>query len=180
MPGLRPTQRIRHTSTSAMSLLQCRTPLRSTDWVRQTSVLLSLHFNLPSHHELHAGLVKDANASLLSQIIADAGSDFGLPEPDSSYDVLSVNQPIYAKAFADFIHQLQPNNQSALQQAFSDDVAAAIITRLTRQNARPDNTGPFIELAHATGEDSSFVNALQQVTALRTSFGLSLLAHMLW
>ena len=117
---------------------------------------------------VYSGPSPNANASTLSDIIANAGSDFGQTEQDlfsitPEHNPLQVNQHVYAKAFAQFIHQLQPSNQSALLQAFADDIDAAMAQHQTEQNARLDNAGPFAELAYAAGLQDSFVRAFEEV-----------------
>lgn len=66
------------------------------------------------------GSGKEANASTLSRVINAASIDFG--------DLDLASQPVYAKAFGQFIHHLQsaPANQSKLSQAFANSIASAL------------------------------------------------------
>ncbi len=109
----------------------------------------------------------------MSSVIADAVFDFGqstndiysttgTPEPNP----IVINQPVYAEAFAQLLQQLDQNNQSALVQAFADDIGGTMTDIQTSQDARPDYTGPLIELAHAANLDQSFVYAFQQVSTI--------------
>ena len=77
-----------------------------------------------------------------------------------------INQPVCAEAFAQLLQQLDQNNQSALVQAFADDVGGTMTDIQTSQDARPDYTGPLIELPHAANLDQSFVYAFQQVSTI--------------
>ncbi len=77
-----------------------------------------------------------------------------------------INQQVYAEAFAQLLHQLDPNNQSALVQAFADNIGATMTGVQTSRNVVPDYTGPLIELAHAANLDQSFVYAFQQVSTV--------------
>lgn len=106
---------------------------------------------------ISAGVGVGANQSTLSEIIDSAAADF------SFRGYAPVNQDAYARAFGEFLHQLQPTNQSALSQAFADNIASTMASLQENQNGQPDPTGAYIVLAHAAGLDDAFIPAWKQV-----------------
>ena len=84
-----------------------------------------------------------------------------------------INQHVYAEAFAQLLQQLDQNNQSALVQAFADNIGATMTDIQTSHNVRPDYTGPLIELAHVANLDQSFVYAFQQVSTIDVNSRIS-------
>ena len=107
--------------------------------------------------DISAGSVVGANQSALSEIVDSAAADF------SFRGYAPVNQDAYARAFGDFLHQLQPTNQSALSQAFADKIASTMASLQENQDGQPDPTGAYMVLAHAAGLDDAFVPAWKQV-----------------
>lgn len=98
--------------------------------------------------------------SALTDIINTAAVAFG--------DLDQAKQPVYAKAFGEFIHQLDPTlsaNQSTLLEAFENSIASALTARycVTASCLRYDYTGPLVELTHAAALDQSYVGAFEQV-----------------
>lgn len=118
------------------------------------------------------GVGTEANQSTLSTVITDAAFDFGQP-PNDLFSIsttpepnpIMINQHVYAEAFAQLLQQLDQNNQSALVQAFADNIGATMTDIQTSHNVRPDYTGPLLELAHVANLDQSFVYAFQQFSA---------------
>ena len=110
-----------------------------------------------SQRNIPAGAGTGANQSTLSEIIDSAAGDFSLR------GYAPVDQDVYARAFGEFLHQLQPKNQSALSQAFADKIASTMASLQENQNGQPDLTGAYIMLAHTAGLDEAFVPAWKQV-----------------
>lgn len=106
---------------------------------------------------------REANVSALSEVIDAASVDFG--------DLEKASQPVYARAFGQFIHQLSAPaaNQSDLVQAFANSIVSALTLDRSGRNFRPNYGGPLIELTYAAGLEQSFGRAFTQVHVYTSS-----------
>lgn len=116
----------------------------------------------PSEHlNSLAGGGRAADATLLFTIINTTSIDFGARTSGTP-----VNQPVYAKAFGQFIHQLQRDNQPVAE-AFANIIASSFMDPYgSPYGYTTDYTGALLELAEAAGSDQSFVGAFQQASLL--------------
>lgn len=115
-----------------------------------------------------AGPGREANESTLSSIINAAASDFG--------DLDQAQQPVYARAFGQFIYQLDPAsaNQSTLLGGLTNSIVFVVTAPIRDDYASyngEDYTGPLIVLTHVAGLHESCVRAYQQVQLQNQSIG---------
>ncbi|KAL3148691.1 hypothetical protein ABBQ38_014105 [Trebouxia sp. C0009 RCD-2024] len=117
-----------------------------------------------TQYPVRAGPGSGVNVSALTNIINTAAEYFG--------DLDQAKQPVYAEAFGQFIHQLDPSpasNQTTLLAAFANSLASALkgescftLTCRTYDLDKSYYIGPVVELTHAAGLDPSFVGAFEQ------------------